>query len=291
MNKILYKIALASLIIGASASAERIASESFLNGGAGYNDTANFAAAPNTTVLAGTTGFTNTAGKIWQCGTATIRPRNYTGLTHALVQGTTENGLVFAIPANDTKEVKSAQGRGSKRVLAAAPAGSSFYMSGLVSLGGSLANLDASESVAMGLNNSFVNLTWNVGLGMHLGLTRNSAGDVYLAAFAAGNTYTLGSKLTLAQAAETQMIVLKLDIDTSGNNDTLTAWIAQQGSTNLTEVLSQTGFDTGVTSDLSAFVVQSVGNPANTLAPGAKLDEFRFGTTLQDVTIAAIPSK
>ncbi len=284
MKKIQYIVPLAAIMMGASASAALIASESFSTGnGSDYVNAQNFNSASNSNVLTGTTGFADTAGKAWVNGTSLVVPRNFTSLTHTLVQGTPVTGLATVIPGGN------GVARNSNRELASAPSGSSFYISGLVRIGG-LANIDPDESASMGLIGNIAVNTWDTDTGIHLGLTKDGLGDVYLAAFAAGNTYTLGSKLTSTQATETQMIVLKLDVDTSGNNDTLTAWVAQQGATDLTQVLSVSDINTGTTADLGRFVIQSMGGPDAVTAGGTRMDEFRFGTTMSDVTSIPEPA-
>ncbi|MEI8206573.1 MAG: hypothetical protein WCG03_06820, partial [Kiritimatiellales bacterium] len=229
-------------------------------------------------VLTRTAGFTNTPGKMWYPGTTLIQPSSVAGLTHALVQGSTAKGVL------NIRTPSTAIGRNSARSLADTPSGSSFYMSGLVKANNLTTSLDVGDNAAMGLIRAIPLNTWNISSGMGLGLTRDSLGDVYLAAFAAGNVYKLGSKLTAAQAAETQLIVLKLDVDTSGNNDTLTAWVAQQGGENLTQVFSVSDMDTGTAENLKTFVVQGQGANATIAGTGVYLDEFRFGTGLLDVT-------
>jgi hypothetical protein len=117
-------------------------------------------------------------------------------------------------------------------------------------------------------------------------VTKDSAGDVYLAAFAGGTTNLLGSALTAGQAAETQMIVLQLNV--TGGNDTLTAWVLGQGATNLTGAVNVSGFDVGSLTNLTSFTLQSVAGTAGgtNILSGVYMDEFRFGTTLADVTTA-----
>jgi len=283
MKKIICRVVYALFFGGVSSVfGVQLAAESFSTGnGSDYVSTSNFAAVVHSSNLTGTTGF---VGKVWTNGTTLINPRSEGDLTHALVQGSTAKGAALIRPG------AYSVGRNSNRALAAAPSGSSFYMSGLVKANNLTDSMDAGESAAMGLIDSIAANTWNISSGLALGITRNSSGDFYLAAFAAGNTYTLGSKLTSTQATQTQMIVLKLDVDTAGNNDTLTAWIAQQGSTNLTQVLSISDIDTGTAANLKTFVVQGLGAADAVTATGVFLDEFRFGTQLSDVTSIPEPA-
>lgn len=280
MDKI---IGIAGMVLAALVAQETtaalIASESFSVGNGGdYVNAQSFNTAPNSTNLTGNTGFST--DNAWAVGTSLIQPRDYDSLTHTLVQGSTANGMVAVRPGGN------GIGRQVSRDLAAVPTGSTFYMSGLISVH-TLTALDPDESAAMGLIGSIAVNTYDISSGLHLGVNCDSDGNVYLSAFAAGNTYHLGDALTSATALETQMIVLRLDVNTSGNNDTLTGWIAQAGETNLTQVLSVNNIDTGTAANLKMFVVQSQGGSDSQTASGARLDEFRFGTTLNDV--AAIP--
>jgi len=269
--------------VATNVSEELIASESFSTGnGDDYTTATRFVDSLNKSNLTGNVGFS--AANTWNDATSLIRPISSVGLTHTLVHGITANGAAEVIPLENSGT------RAAVRGLASAPIGTSFYMSGLVSMDGSLSNLDASESAAMGLIGGTSIYSWNIAKGMHLGLTKDSGGDAYLAAFAGGNTYALGGALTAGQASETQMIVLKVDINTDGSLDTLTAWTAQQGATELTDALSVSSIDTGIASDLDTFVLQGQGGADALKAGGVFLDEFRLGTTLQDVTSIPEPA-
>ncbi len=280
MNKIIgIAVMVLAALVARETTAALIASESFSVGNGGdYVNSVNFNVAPNSTNLTGNTGFST--GNPWAIGTSLIQPRDYDSLTHTLVQGSTASGMAAVRPGG------GGIGRQVSRELAAVPTGSTFYMSGLVSIH-TLDAMDPNETIAMGLIGSIGASTFNVGSGLHLGMNTDSSGNVYLSAFAAGNTYHLGDALTVATALQTQMIVLRLDVDTSGANDTLTGWIAQAGETNLTQVLSVNNIDTGAAANLKTFVVQSEGGADAVTAGGGRLDEFRFGTTLNDV--AAVP--
>ena len=284
MKKLQYIVSLAAIMLAASASAELIASESFSTGnGNDYTNSVGFGVTTNRAKVIGTTGFTT--NNLWVGATTALLPRNFPGLTHALMQGTAANGLLSVRPLGATvvSGVTNINTRNNTRELASTPYGSSFYMSGLVKAN-NFTSIDPGESAAMGLNSNSIAGVWDISAGLHLGLTRDIAGDYYLAAFAAGNTYTLGSKLTGTQPTNTQMIVLKLEVDTSGTNDTLTAWIAQHGSTNLTQVLGVTNtINTGTAANLKTFGVQTLGGLDLISSPGVSLDEFRFGTQLSDV--------
>ncbi len=279
MKKVKYVMALAVTMMGVSVSAELIVSESFSTGnGSDYVSGVKLDQEPNKSNLTGTFGFSASAANTWFNGTTSIQPKDGAGLTHSLVQGTSAGGGLKMSTVN-----QSGGARKSMRKLAATPSGSSFYMSGLVTMNGFLSNLDNGERIAMGLGTNPTNIVFSCETGLFLGLTKDENGDVYLAAFAGGNTYKLGSALTAAQADETQMIVLKLDFNTSGVLDTLTAWTARQTAKELTQVLSISDLDTGSTRNLMRFLVQNQ-NGMDTSSGTVYLDEFRFGTTLQDVT-------
>ncbi len=286
MKKTACFISLAMLLSTAVASAELIASDSFSTGnGSDYTNKKNLGDFANMGVLTGTIGFSKS--KIWKGSTGTIQPCNYAGLTHALEQGASLNGGLVIIPPASKDRAPIA--RRSHRELSEKSSGSSFYMSALVSMGGALKNLNANESAVVGLCAKVIqdqNVKSGIQSGIHLGLTKDNAGDVYLAAFAAGNTYKLGGALTAAQAGETQLVVLKLDMDTSGDNDTLMAWAAQQKDAGLTQVLNTDEIDVGQVGELRTVVVQALGGEDSSFTAGVWIDEFRFGTAWTDVTSA-----
>ncbi|MFA5629742.1 MAG: hypothetical protein WC958_05825 [Dehalococcoidales bacterium] len=71
--------------------------------------------------------------------------------------------------------------------------------------------------------------------------------------------------------------------------DTLTAWIADAGATDLTQVLSVSAETASSGADLGKFIVQGQGGSDATTASGVALDEFRFGTSMLDV--CAVPER
>ncbi|MGE4490142.1 MAG: hypothetical protein AB7E95_11430 [Kiritimatiellales bacterium] len=272
-------IILLIIFSGICAHAVLIASDSFSTGNdtGDYVDNTNLGAAGNVTV--GTVGFLSTS---WAGSTGTIKTYSSYGLTHAWVQGNSANGAVKVIPGINSTE------RISIRNLDTVLSGSTFYISGLLTMSGALTALDNDESIAMGLAAADMpGNTFDTTSGLKIGLTKDASGTVYLAAFTAGNTYTLGSGLSSAQAAETQMIVCRMDINETGN-DTLTAWIAQEGDARLTQVLKIDTIDMGTASDFASFVVQGRGAAETHYAGGVMVDEFRFGTTWWDVTSAPV---
>jgi hypothetical protein len=183
MKKIQYIIPLAAMLMGASASAALIASESFSTGnGSDYVTMTVFNTVANSNVLIGTTGFTNVAGKAWYPGTSIVQPSATNSLTHVLVKGSTANGSLYIRTPN------TAIGRNSARSLADTPSGSSFYMSGLVSALNVTNSINVDDNAAMGLIGSIPVNTWTISSGIHLGLSRDSIGDMYLVAFPMGNS-------------------------------------------------------------------------------------------------------
>ncbi len=260
-----------------------VASDSFSTGnGSDYTSNINLGDALNSTNLTGTTGFT--AAYAWYPSTSAIRPLSGAGLTHVAVQGNTSDGVLKMTTVN-----QSGAARNSRRQLASTPSGSTYYISGLVSLNGSLSNMDNNEYVCMGLGGNTTNNVFDISTGMYLGLSRNGSGNVYLTAFAGGNAYTLGSALTSEQAAQTQIIVLKLQFDTgAGGLDTLTAWTGQAGQTTLSHTLHVTDINAGTASNLARFIVQNQ-NGADTSSDTVYLDEFRCGASLWSVTSGDIP--
>ncbi len=274
MKKVKCIVSLAAMMMGASVSAELIAADSFSTDSA-YINNIRLAIAPNWTNVVGTTGF---AGTQWDYSTYQIMPRSYATLTHAAVTGSPSGtGTALLRPAVSV-DVRTS------RPLSSVPSGSTFYMSGLV-LVGSLANLNNEQSVTMGLSARLTSGP-TISSGVHFGVTKDSFGNLYLAAFAGGNTYTIGDALTSDRAIQTQMIVLELDM--AAGNDALKVWALEQGATDLTASASITisNVDIGELSELSYFAIQAFSSGST--PTGVKMDEFRVGTTLNDVT-SAIP--
>jgi len=285
MKKEIGIVTLAAMMTGASASAALIGSESFSS--SGYYDGVNFGStnmpSPTTlhrTNIVGTTGFSaaDNNDARWLGSTAYVTPSHAINLTHALTTGSTSAGGALLL---------TGLVRQSNRKLMLEPSGSTFFMSGLVSANGSLDNMKNGEQAAMGLAASFSNTAFNRS-GFSLGLYRDLTGGVYLSAFAGGNTYTLGDALTGAQASDAHMIVLQLDIG-AGATDILTAWYALAGSTELTLAGTWENLDTADSgADIRVFGLQVSGK--DTASPGVAVDEWRFGTTLLDVTSIPEPA-
>jgi len=284
MKKVVYVFTLVAL--GSSFSfAASIASESFSS--SGYHDGVNFGStnmpSPTTlhrTNIVGTTGFSaaDNNDARWLGSTAYVTPSHAINLTHALTTGSTSAGGALLLTGGGLV-------RTSYRKLQQEPSGSTFFMSGLVSANGSLDNMKNGEMVSMGLAASFSNTAFNRS-GFSLGLYRDLTGGVYLSAFAGGNTYKLGDALTGAQASDAHMIVLKLDIG-AGATDTLTAWYALAGSTALTFAGTWTNLNTADSgADIRSFGLQTAGIAGTDISNGGAVDEWRFGATSQDVTIA-----
>ncbi len=276
MKNIRHIVSLAVMILGVSASAELIASESFSTGNGGdYTDGKTFGDAVNKSNRTGTAGFGIEKG--WDPTTTAVLPRGSTGLTHGLLQGTATTGLVQIRPVPDS-------GRSVRRPLAAIPSGATFFMSGLVSMNG-MENLENGGSVCMGMGGNTANNIFDSSTGVYFGLTKESTGEAYLAVFVAGRPYKLGEKLTYATAAGIQMVVLKIDYNTGlDGSDSLSVWVAQEGEAKLTPVLNISGVEAGKASNLVRFIIQCQGGAKGSSSSGVYLDEFRFGKTLQDVT-------
>lgn len=232
--------------------------------------------------VVGTTGFSDA----WIGNTQIVQAAEG-GLQHPLVKGPTAEGMaVLLTPIGQAGEAS----RATRRVLDGSPQGKEFYMSGLVSLGGSLDNIAAESKTAMGLTAGPVEgKRWAPGAasydpGFALGVIREGAEDVYLAVFAGGEVYKLGEKLTEEQAAGTQMIVVRLEIG-DGAKDKLTAWYAMDGRKELVEAISLSNLniaDSGA--DLEAFALTVMSEFPGRVGPQkVAFDEWRFGTALNDV--------
>lgn len=282
MNTRISCLLLAVSLVAGTASATLVASESFATrvGNEGYLHNENFNHPDHESNLLGTTGFS--ADDNWLSGTALVRPVN-TSLTHDLLVGGASDGS-----ARLRSPLGSDFQRHSRRSLAEEPSGSTFYMSGLVSMDGDAGNLRLESDAMMGLSEEPG--LWVVPPGFSLGLSRAANGDVHLAAFADGNTYTLGNALTGTTLDGAHMIVLQAELgQTPGANDTLTAWYALAGETGLTLGGTWSGIniaDSGA--DLAMFGLRATTNNPDidgSAPPGALFDEWRFGTTLDAVAI------
>ena len=282
-NKIITLIALS---LGGSLAASPIASESFATPGGYVSGTSFGSASQNQNNIIGTTGFSTSDN--WNRNSALVTPRDTDSLTHNLMVGTAfSGGARVRSPGGATGT------RASYRALDSIPTGLIFYMSGLVSVRGDADNMHMQSDAQIGLS-TFAGLNDQVGNnsyspGFFLGLSRATSGAVNLAAFAGGNTYTLGNELTGAALAGAHMIVLRAELGQSpGANDTLTAWYALAGESELTLGGSWSGIniaDSG--SDMEAFGLRGAtfDTDAEGVPDGVAFDEWRFGSTMGAVAI------
>ncbi len=277
-------LSLTVLLCAGTLAANSIASESFAkrDNGQGYISNTDLNDSAHNTNLLGTTGFSDQDE--WHRGTANVRTRDFDGLTHDLVVGDTYDGIALLRPA------AAGVTRISRRPLASEPTGSTFYMSGLVSMRGDATNIHLGSDARMGVS-SWLGLNENnfFDPGFSLGLRRELSGDVFMVASADGNTYTLGDALTGTTLDGSHMIVLRAELGASpGANDTLTAWYALAGAPELTLAGSWSDINIADSlSDLSAFgigVTTSNDGQSGT-SSGAAFDEWRFGTSLDAVAI------
>jgi len=280
MKKALYIALTTGSLTAVTASAALIASESFdtTTSATDYTPGKTFTEEGNQSKFGGTFGFTP---KEWFNGTGAIKARGMFSLTHnGLVGSSAERGVVEIDAGNSN--------RNSQRELASPPAsGSVFFMSGLVYARNT--NTDGwsdGQGITMGLSSNALASSVASYSGLHLGLLKEG-GEVYLAAFAGGNSYKLGDALTAAQKGQTQQIVLKLDLD-AGGEDTLTAWVAQAGAIELTQALSINADIFDSAADLRYFTLQRRGGTSGSGI--VELDEWRFGTTLESVTVIPEPA-
>ena len=255
-------------------SASLIVSESFQRSTAGgdYLDGTRFNHADHSTTLVGNTGFS--AGKAWysQWDTGNVTPRG------SILNGTPgiTNALLGAAEARGGSGFRTAY-----RELNGSPAGTTFYMSGLVQ---SVLGVDG-KSCVMGLGAASDTGT----AGVYLGMTTTSEGT-FLAVFNGLTAYTLGSVLTGGALGETHQIVLKVEFGAGANSDSLTAWYAGQDAAKLSSGAVLTGLELGGAAGLSHFTLQGRGAPAGNTADTA-FDEFRFGLALDSVTSLPAPRR
>ncbi len=286
MKSIQYAICFLVMTLSASLSAALIASESFSTGSVAGYKTENLGAPGNASNITGTFGFT--PSQPWNGNTLIFMTKGDRGLKHIAVAGSSAAGVARIRTDSWNSADHSPRSYNMYRVINTPVSGSVFYMSGLIKMG-NLLNLNEGSSVAMGLIGGGLSnrISWNTKRGVHFGMTKDLSGNAYPAVFAGGNAYPIGNALTFTQALETQMVVVRLDV--ADGNDSLKAWVLGRGETNLTNAaqLDVSDMDIGSITDLGWFALQSQGGSNNNLSSGIKLDEFRFGTTLADVTTAS----
>jgi len=234
----------------------------------------------NTVVVAGNTGFN--AGNAWQNGTSGVQVLDNTSLTHNGLVGGSQTGLVRL------SSFASGTDRNSNRALATTPTtSSSYFMSGLIR--GTTVPADGKAGTA-GFMPSVAANTFNISTGFHMGLHVES-GSLKIAAFANNQTFNLLT-LSTPQLTTTYQVVLRLDVNASGN-ETLTAWYAANGDTDLTLATNVNQIDIGniwsSAADLGTFALQVRGGGSSSQQIGT-FDEMRFGTTLGDVTVIPEPA-
>lgn len=283
MKKKMNKVMIGTVVLGAVVAAQGalIASESFEADATGTGGIYNTTGTPaysalgsdsNKAVTVGNIGFN--AGNVWLNNTGTFKANTSVALTHNGVVGGSATGAVL---------ISGSSNKNSNRLLAAMPVvSSSYYFSGLVKCnGGSV--LDDGQMVAMGVMDSIAADTFDISNGIHIGL-RKAGSVTYLAAYANNTAYNLLA-LDGTTVGNVYQIVLKLDVNASGN-ETLTAWYAENSDAALT--LGLTATDVGDiwqdAGDLDTFTVQVNSGRGQE----ARVDEFRFGTELTDVTSLSV---
>ncbi len=281
MNRVkLISVALFCVCCSRAGFSVLLASESFSS--AGYLDAVNFGATNQyRTNTIGTVGFSsaNNANAYWIGSTANVQPIHAVNLSHPAISGSAmAGGAIVRSPREDFV-------RQSSRRLASEPAGTTFFMSGLVSVNGPLTNMKSGEQASMGLSDQFSNTAFNR-RGFGLGLYRDED-SVFLAAFANNSVFKLGDALTDAQLSQAHHIVLKLEIGV-GATDALTAWYAVSGTSVLISAGKWENLDTADNgADICVFGLQSLG-VGNTDPAGVAFDEWRFGSTMKDVTAGGL---
>lgn len=270
-----------------SARATLIASESFQATASGtggtYDADINLGSSPNLSVVTGNFGFASAAGKQWGNATAGA-VANLPALSHPLLTGTAQSGSVRVgnLSAGISRRVY-------RTFAVTPPAAETYYFSGLVNL----PNQDSLRGVSQSMAGLTVSTgtsvdTFNIASGIHYGLIKNSADEIWLSA-AANNTVYPFFKVTGADA--TFQVVLKFDVSTTGN-ESLSAWYAPSSASALSIGLTSVnvGDIYSGPSSIGAMLVQTRNQSSNNNSGRTVLfDEIRFGTALADVTTAAIP--
>jgi hypothetical protein len=283
--------ALISILLTGALAASPLATESFntdaLAGGYTADENFDWYVSPltnNRWVISGNSGFRaqiadNAFG--WQSGTALVRPSDLGGLSHPLMPGSTHLGYALLKGENTQRT------RQSRRQLGTQLSGDEFYFSGLLSMVNGLHDMRDGDRLLMGVSNlsSLVGLG-NFDNGFFLGLHKD-AGKVYLSAFADGQIIALGDPLTPSQALGTSMIVLRVQLGTGRNNDTLTAWYALNDDKQLTLGATIDGLNIAANvADLTHFSLMSqVTGTVTGFTEGTAFDEMRLGSSPSAVAV------
>ncbi|MFA5689111.1 MAG: PEP-CTERM sorting domain-containing protein [Kiritimatiellales bacterium] len=280
MKKGIWVIVFIYAALAGYVSASIIASESFLTGTFGYKDGIAIANTNNVrNNIQGNTGFSS--ANFWSIGSAHFKTFT-SGLNHTLLQGTASDGKVEALVGTDNLT------RAINRQLSSPLTGTEFFMSGLVSANGSTSAILTNSTVAMGLGTSLTsaNNSPMLATGFFLGMTRGADDKIYLSAFVNGTTHNLKA-LESSELGGTHMIILGLELNASGN-DTLTAWYAMDGASDITLAGSWSDFDIDL-SDLGCFGFASLRDGGTGTGTGVLFDEWRFGSSILDVVSVPEP--
>ena len=285
MNKMKWMVVLMVLGAAFNASAVLIAAESFQTSGEidDYTAELHVTHEANHKIVAGNYGFNedepwvNITGAVMCNGTPEITD-------HSAI--TTFPGRTSELGSLRIKPQKNIN-RNSRRNLAitSLPLSSTYFLSGLIRLG-ELSHLRDGQDLSMGFKYTIADVEqYKIDDGMHFGVRRHD-GAAYLTASAGGNTYDLFD-LT-SHDAEVFQIVIRLDVNAAGN-DTLTAWYAANGATELTLGLTSTSVETWDSAqDLKMLVAQQ--KSTYDYDPfGSRFDEVRLGTEFADVTTLPEP--
>jgi hypothetical protein len=240
----------------------------------------------NQAVVTGNTGFSAT--NTWTNDSSSAEHRGQVGgnpgLSHTgSLTAAGVDGAVFALPTNSPAGAQGAE-RNVNRALASAPISSpSYYLSGLVRYTNASA-LSVGSYATMGFFTSAGGIYQNDAfyVGFHLGLQRTDTG-YNLVAVTGGSSPVVTSLLTGAAINTTYQVVLKLDGSVSAI-DTVSAWYAPSGATNLTSAGSFTTETFSSTTDIGRLSIQSVSAASGNTASATFFDDVYLGTTLADVT-------
>jgi hypothetical protein len=279
-NNVIQTICLGFVCAGLTGGVQAalIASESFKTT-ADVNDYTSGTAVANVVNRSIVTGNSGFGAFTWLNETGVIKPTSASSLTHNGLTGTAQSGAMQI-------SLSGVLSRNSNRSLSSSPVLSgSYFLSGLVNLS-ALTDLRDGDYVAAGFMESIANSTADISSGIHLGVSR-AGGIAYLSAFAGGSTYNLLA-LDGSSYGKTFQIVLQLDA-ADGSADTLNAWYAADGDTQLTHALTDASIETWTSADsLKRLVLQS--KSGTTTLNGAYVDELRLGTALSDVTTIPEPT-
>jgi hypothetical protein len=271
-----------AVITAGSVHATLIASEGFMTTEAtnDYGTGTSIATAATAGTTNGTFGFS--ANNKWLGAETTFYTYDNTLVPASTV---THNGITGAAASGSFDSYGNENyDKNSYRFLGAQSGSSTYFLSGLVKVDKD-GMVDGAYKTA-GFFNTPAGNDSSIATGFHYGL-HNNGGQVYLAAFAGGQAFDM---LPITTDGIDYQVVVRLNVNASGA-DTLTAWYAANGATQLTLGQAATNVETYASgADLQRIGLQyNAGATAGAVAH-VYFDEIRLGTTLGDVTTIPEPT-